>query len=284
MSGQEFFDVQVLIRLVAASFVLMVSLTLNSVSQVLIERHYLRHALRQEVRDLGFEFLPYLKQHRIPDFFLMGGLSFIIGSLILFHPKRTQVIRRFLILASCIFLIRGFTIIATILPNPLHECKPDPISGSDKENVLYESFRVNLGRRVTCGDCFFSAHTASLHLGVLLGNRFGRHFFPNKTAWKIVLVFLWFFGFLTYTLILCTHFHYTIDVVTAVVLTTLLWNWYHSYLKYIDRLPFWHPIAWLEFDSRSATSPVSKARDVEETMPSALDDPDAPLIVAITND
>ena len=251
---RSLWDVQVWIRVIATMCVLLVCLFVNCVSQVLIERYYLSFALQAPLYDLGFEFLFFLAYPRIPDYMLTAFLLCIFGPLLIWHPKRFQIVRRCMCLMSAVYLSRSFTIIATILPNPQRSCKTDPIAGTDQEVILVEALKVLIGRRVTCGDCLFSGHTAMICLASLVGLRYGRYFFSNLKVWKLIRVLLFLYTFSAYLLIICTRFHYTIDVVLGVLIPTALWKWFHSHVKYINELPSWHPIVWLEFDIRELSA------------------------------
>ena len=258
-------------RICVGFCVVLTGFYINCISQVLIERYYLTHALRTPLFDLGFEFLPFLANPRVADGMLGCAIAFMLVPLLIFHPKRSQVARRFLVVSGCIYLARAFSIIATILPNPERTCKTAAVAGTDQENVFIEALKILGAQRVTCGDCLFSGHTAAMNLTAMFGNRYGRHFVGNAVVWGVLRTLLWIYCAATFVLIVCTHFHYTIDVIVAVMVSTAIWKWYHSYIKYIHELPEWHPIVWYEFDIRDQEAGTTKY----------LDDPEAPLLLSM---
>ena len=245
---------QVWVRLIVGSLFCFTCIYINSISQVLIERYYLVHSKQKPLFDIGFELLPYLAYPTVPDVLLLVFLVSILASLLIFHPKRSQVARRFLALQGAVFFLRSLSIIATILPNPEPSCQPASIAGSPSENIYFEALKVALRLRVTCGDCLFSGHVAMAHLLALLGHHFAR-------PYPLVQTLIWVYALALYLCIVATRFHYTIDVVAAVGVTTAVWQWYHRLLR--RNLPNWHPLVWYEADSQfsSAHSPLDDEHD-----------------------
>lgn len=114
-----------------------------------------------------------------------------------------MIFRRFMFIYGTVWLLRAFSIVLTVLPNPLEQCKailhPNPFVAA-----WLLVFDINH----TCADVFFSGHAVGITLFVLFWQRYTKHWF-----FKIIMWILWVAGCF---LIIATHYHYTIDVIFGV--------------------------------------------------------------------
>mmetsp|Transcript_12430 Transcript_12430/g.31026 ORF Transcript_12430/g.31026 Transcript_12430/m.31026 type:complete len:89 (+) Transcript_12430:278-544(+) len=77
--------------------------------------------------DVSFKRLPYVRSTKMADMFAGGGPLFVIVRfLVLPGPLslRWTIFSRLLIIWGMLWCFRGFTIIATPLPNPDYTCRP----------------------------------------------------------------------------------------------------------------------------------------------------------------
>ena len=148
-----------------------------------------------------------------------------------------------------------------------------------------EAFKVMFGFRITCGDVLYSGHAATFTLMALIWHEYGRSFvppqrlpMPQQTALDLsvgldrfaeeefpkyskqwytgVLVprFVWMVAVVGYLIIIACRFHYTVDVVIAIVVVVQQWSLYHMVIrtpKHIGRVPF---LQW--FESKGIYGPL----------------------------
>ena len=65
---------------------------------------------------------------------------------------------------GCLFFLRGFTIVVTLLPNPMYACRVENISEEDLVQWWWTGFKVAFGQAVTCADVLYSGHTVNMTL------------------------------------------------------------------------------------------------------------------------
>ena len=224
--------------------------------------------------DLGFDWLPFLSNAAIADYVV---IVLVIVTMVRFAPTPmgATIVRRWLFMLGSLFFLRGICIIITMLPNPLAECK----IVTQNENPFVGGFKVLLGEIVTCSDVLYSGHTVNLTLCALMWNEFsslpgalivdwdpvctlvaGGTPAVNEAGHRVrtttAKAFVWLYTVFGYSMIIATHFHYTVDVFIGMCMAVLLWKFYHYYLptmyiddqKRINRL-----FVWLEKDSRRFT-------------------------------
>jgi len=125
---------------------------------------------------------------------------------------RWTLARRWLICVATLFLLRGFSIISTILPNPDASC----ISTVTNGNIFKLAVDVFIGKRHTCRDVLYSGHAVHITLCALIW----RDYLPLCPMWsvpwwerlKVSRVMAYVSAVVGYCVIIGTHFHYTIDV------------------------------------------------------------------------
>jgi hypothetical protein len=206
----------------------------------------------------------------LPDIWNVLIVVGTIAPVVLFHPHKGKVMRRYAAVQGTCFLLRSITIMATILPNPYEECvnssRPDEIP-------LIEAFRVMAGLRFTCGDVLYSGHAANFTLMALIWQEYGRTYTDSPTdhphpsggkrgslptvtmdvslmgvqddddplskdvfskQWYVAKFFpglFWTIAALGYLIIIACRFHYTVDVVVGIVVVAKQWGLYHMIIR-----------------------------------------------------
>ncbi|KAL7668236.1 hypothetical protein ACOME3_008946 [Neoechinorhynchus agilis] len=147
--------------------------------------------------------------------------------MVIFHKCRRLIVQRCFIILSLLYLFRGLTVIVTSMPmtGPHLICssrKPVTIKDRIKRaaNVML-SQGMEINGNQMCGDYIFSGHTCML---VVLAH-FLTEYAPKRTLAFPFLI--WSACGLGAVCILLGHFHYTVDVVLAIVISSRLFTYYH---------------------------------------------------------
>ncbi|KAJ1914312.1 hypothetical protein H4219_004848 [Mycoemilia scoparia] len=177
--------------------------------------------------DLGFDLLPNLESRRddlVQWIVNSAGLWAVIGNLIFIPGLRARIIflRRLGWLVTIMYVLRSFTFLITTLPSPARNCPLVVVEDSFK-GYAYGYFLILTGKRVTCSDCIFSGHSMVLVFSFLMWFHHARHW--AFVAWAFVQMCVGLF------LIVASHFHYTIDVILAIVLCCLVNCLYYGSLE-----------------------------------------------------
>ena len=266
---------------------------LNSVSQIYVDKMHWAHFKEEGYKplpDIGFILLPRIYVSRLPD---VWNAVIVLGTLlpiIFLHPSKVKIMRRFAAIQGTCFLLRSITIMVTILPNPYDTCVN---TSRDDEIPFLEAFRVMLGTRITCGDVLYSGHAANFTLMALIWQEYGRGFAATSSAarrgsippdqeldmsmspqiqpydvasysmaWYTGVLFprlFWIVAALGYLIIISCRFHYTVDVVVAIVVVAKQWGLYHMIIrtpKLIERVPF---LQW--YESKGVYGPPQELLD-----------------------
>ncbi|KAF4693059.1 hypothetical protein FOZ63_023449 [Perkinsus olseni] len=259
----------------------------NCISQVYSDKfhnEYYHGRTPELLPDLGFYLFPRIEILHLADYW---NVSMAVGTMVpvvLFHPERRKVILRFLAIQGSVFLLRSATIIVTLLPQPYPLC----VNGSSPdENVFIEAVKIVLGIRITCGDLLFSGHTANLTLMALIWSEYGYGFLAVDATtrgysalggsnrgqvgrrhrggpvlhfvFRRLLPLLWWAAAISgYFVIVATRFHYTVDVLVAIIIVTKQWGLYHMYIRtprIMRRLGF---LRWYEQKQDLASASAKK--------------------------
>jgi len=271
----------------------------NSLSQIYVDKIHWA-SFKQEgskpLPDIGFILLPRIWVSRLPDWW---NAVIVLGTLvpvILLHPWREKIMRRFAAVQGTCFLLRAITIMATILPNPYDTC--ENMSRSDEVPVI-EAFKVILGIRITCGDVLYSGHAANFTLMALIWQEYGYSYVASSSKrkslptdqeldvsmvpeevqvpkytpeWYTGVFFpriFWLVAVLGYLIIIACRFHYTVDVVVAIVVVAKQWGLYHMVIrtpKLIDKVPF---LQW--YESKGIYGPPQSEPEEESSELGAFD-------------
>lgn len=166
--------------------------------------------------DTGFDLLPHIENEAISDLYIHIYWLVGIALVVIFAPTRRQdALRRMFWVLGTLYILRGFTITLTILPNPYHACEPQK-----HENPFLMAIKVVTGQYTTCGDVLYSGHTTILVAGAYLVHVYLCTPWFLKVLWSLLSVM----GML---IIVSTHFHYSNDVLIAAVLAVYSFWIYH---------------------------------------------------------
>lgn len=150
---------------------------------------------------------------------------------------RWTLVTRVLIVWGALMLCRAFCIIVTPLPNPFHQCVP---SITFPDNIWLEAYANLPGvfwhSELTCQDVMFSGHACMGTIFTLFSWRYLKRapwYPPHATAslnlLTDVIAMVWLLC--GWYVICASHFHYTVDVMVAALLSFTVWNGYHTLTK-----------------------------------------------------
>ena len=128
------------------------------------------------------------------------------------RKRRTKRLSKFVFVVAILYLIRCFTIVATIMPNPDKGCIPN--KHLVESNWMKGALLLVTGRAKTCSDEIFSGHTAIVVACSITWTVYVKNI--------VVLVLAPAYALLTMFVIAFTRFHYTIDVMIGFLLSLLL--------------------------------------------------------------
>jgi hypothetical protein len=243
-----------------------------SLSQVYVDKLHsarFKGQLVDLLPDVGFQFLPHLLLPRLPDVWQVLMVICTAIPVLLFHPLKAEITKRFAIVQGLSFLLRAITIMATVLPNPYDSCVN--LSREDESTIL-EAFKVMTGQRITCGDVLFSGHAANLTILALIWQQYGSSFigsipqhrrdvslqneFVNALAlqpatidWICAVLMpriFWAVAIMGYFFIICCRFHYTVDVLVGAVVVAQQWGLYHMAIQTPGILSRFPVLQWYE--------------------------------------
>lgn len=174
----------------------------------------------------GFGFNPWLS----PDFIVMVETWATQCFAILLTDSRDRVrcFNYYNLLLSIMFFLRALTIVFTVEAPPDKECfllpaYELPMANQTFLDSLSRARRVSDNTAMTCNDCFFSGHTTYLTACFWVLFEFSRKrraLFVGQSGFMLV------FGL---TSMLSIKFHYSIDLVSGFLFTTLV----HYFLTYV---------------------------------------------------
>ena len=183
--------------------------------------YYDSHALH----DLGHTIIPYYCPIHDPNgqsLIILISFIFLLFR-ILFKRDGRFILQRTLHTVSAMFLLRSLTIVSTALPNPNPACKfseTHPKSFNDLLHTALSEFPPP-----SCGNLVFSGHTTLLTLLFLTEYR---HKLYVMTQSKIINCILFVISVLKtlvgYLSVISCRSHYTVDVVLAIIITTLVYR------------------------------------------------------------
>jgi hypothetical protein len=230
----------------------------------------------KKLPDIGFDIFKHLNspdERNFPDRWLgaVAGMTFIRFSL---TPMRLTIFRRWWFCLGMLFLLRGVTIIVTLLPNPFYDCVRKGWGEGLTDNMFIGGLNVMFGNASTCADVLYSGHTLNITLLALVWHQYthvvplmnghvcparvrrlfrtfcccGQHvsdksrprhmraFAPARRL-TVVKAFVWCCCLLEYYFIVATHFHYTVDVIIGMMFTVITWSFYHHGVLNVIREP-----------------------------------------------
>eukprot|EP00929_Paragymnodinium_shiwhaense_P106185 TRINITY_DN7138_c0_g1_i1.p1 TRINITY_DN7138_c0_g1~~TRINITY_DN7138_c0_g1_i1.p1 ORF type:complete len:408 (+),score=10.21 TRINITY_DN7138_c0_g1_i1:136-1359(+) len=218
--------------------------------------------------DFGHLVFPQLDTHKLwwlsPDSIVSLGPQIVtLRFFLLTGPLslRWVIMCRYFVLNGILFGFRGITIIATLLPNPYVECKPKI---TYPNQVFATAWEIFVHHDVTCHDVLYSGHTIVLTLTVLIVLKYTprapwmavtyewRHnVISHFRIIQILCLAYWLLGIYS---IIASHFHYTVDVIIAAVMTYFCFYTYHYCIevapfRYKGFMSIYSFLAWFEKDA-----------------------------------
>lgn len=197
--------------------------------------------------DLGHQITPNLSGivfTRFADIVVLGaiGLWILFGLLIVprsLMGKRLMILRRFFWVLGTVYFIRGFTVWVTLIPRVEHATDGIDTSLNWFVNFLLVFIQVDQ----TASDLIFSGHTALL----VTVAWFFSYYIPQSSG------LAWIYASLGMYFILSTRHHYTVDILVAFIITSLIFWVYHLLfddvrarsLKTQHQRRFWEWLYWL---------------------------------------
>lgn len=219
---------------------------LNSMMQLVAEQR--KATTDKPLDDVGHSLFPFLDFPRLNDI-LIG--VFLLMTVIRFGSAKSLrwvVLRRYLLIQGALFFFRSMTVALTSLTLPGLKCTSN-VSG----HWGIEAILVAIGYHHTCADLLFSGHTATNILLAHIWSFYSRgeewqlccgpavHHMPFLTptltatgdvdSVHLTMLLAWMFSFANIFVILATHFHYSVDCVLGVIITTLTFRLYHLAIK-----------------------------------------------------
>ena len=216
--------------------------------------------------DIGFDLFDYLGIQNawafslgtnLPNYMVMVG--FLVTLLrFMCTPMGATIQRRWGFNLGTLFIFRGVSIVATMLPNPLQSCTTKALEYPAVEAAAL----ILTGKIATCADVLFSGHTVNSVLAGLVWHTYshkkGCQIFrascdpigalccpgtpAENKAGRLVRAttdkyLMWTYVIATLLIIIATRFHYTIDVIIGLWMTLLLWklHYYYIYSLYMNR-------------------------------------------------
>ena len=172
-----------------------------------------RHAT---LPDTGFLVLPHLQNHAISDVYVHVFWVLAIAAVAVcgVRGERQAAFRRMFWVLGALYILRGFTVSMTVLPNPYDGCEPRQHS-----RPFHTAFKIITGQYVSCGDVMYSGHTMILTSALYLVHVY--------LPWTVTRVVGWLLTLLGMLIIVSTRFHYTNDVLVAFVFTASAFVIYH---------------------------------------------------------
>lgn len=160
--------------------------------------------------DIGHWLISFEPRTWIPDV-ITGGVLLITIILLSIHKQAATLWRDTFLHLSLVLFIRCFTIVMTTLPDPSPGCRGENPLGANPLSWIVR-FR-------SCGDLIFSGHTTFLlTCAVMLWRAY-----PIERVWHFGVQIIAVTGVaLGVVYIIACRIHYTVDVVTALVVNTIV--------------------------------------------------------------
>ncbi|KAJ2135700.1 hypothetical protein IW136_004177 [Coemansia sp. RSA 678] len=175
------------------------------------------------LQDQMLDFLPVLERAWISD--KLVGTSIIIciiGCSVLAHGWRMRVmlLRRLGWMVTLLYLLRSITISVTTVPPSTPSCQIAPAQTAWQ--LIRATPDILAGSVGQCTDKIFSGHTTILFISFLFWRRYATHwaFIAYSAVHTAVGI----------TTVLMARYHYTVDVVIALLLTFFVHHTYYAAL------------------------------------------------------
>lgn len=214
--------------------------------------------------DVGFLGLPSVSTGAYADAWVAASIA---GAMLRFVILPGPMSLRWIFLSRAftvwgiLFLLRGFVIVITPLPNPYRQCEPQT---AFPHNVFLQAiafFVPRWGAQNTCQDVLFSGHTVAGTMWTLFFVKYVQKapWFQISLEWTLPhkvfhgLGVLWLIC--GWYVIIASQFHYSVDVFIGALLTFTVYGFYHNFIFVIwlkvRPIETWFHVAlrWLEDES-----------------------------------
>ncbi|KAI7834117.1 hypothetical protein BX661DRAFT_176663 [Kickxella alabastrina] len=140
-----------------------------------------------------------------------AGIICLLGNILMARGWRARLIvfRRIAWFLSIIYFLRSITMSVTTIPPPITNCVPIVIQ--DANDMLRVISDVLSGRTKGCTDMVFSGHTAVCVVSFLFWVKYARH-------WSFI-VYSAIHTVVGISSVLLVRYHYTLDVLLAIMMT-----------------------------------------------------------------
>jgi hypothetical protein len=219
------------------------------------------------LQDVGFEAFTKLNSTAITGQVAFLHTTACVIRFVVFpgpYSMRWTMLTRFGLIWGSLWMMRGISIVATVLPNPDHICIPVI---DHPHNIWLQAYAtlplhpfVGVSEpQVTCEDLLYSGHTVAMTVNMFFLLQYsylspwGRFDIvaEGPVKWGAGILFcLWgFWG------IIASHFHYTIDVLVGLFFACAIWFGYHAMIRlvWLKKEPtgwgIWAFIRWVERDA-----------------------------------
>ena len=174
----------------------------------------------------------------LPDTLIIYSLILIIIKVLTVGSKAWIFTRRLLLITGILYLLRAPFLVLTILPTTLQSCISYP-----KHSIWIDAFYILIQKRTSCGDVFWSGHTIIYTTSFIVWNtelfikpimfssltkKNKNNNNNNRSICRIISRIIWIAGCLS---LIFTTYHYTIDVIVAILFTYTIWSLYNLILK-----------------------------------------------------
>jgi len=205
----------------AALIVFVVVAYLMALTQIYIDAFIVRD---DPLVDLIHSGVGLLNFPHLPGQIVMLWIIFTVGFVFLWveHPQR--IFRRSLWIMATLYALRTMTLPFTQFPNPFPSCVQE--GATLLAQPLWNAILIMTGSKVSCNDCMFSGHTATL----ITCSAVWVVYAPSVRI-KLMACFVAFVGA---TIIVVTRFHYTTDVIVSIIISTGVHALYYVSLVAIE--------------------------------------------------
>jgi hypothetical protein len=156
--------------------------------------------------------------------------------------------RRAAFTIGVMYILRSICVSLTHPPNPYKPClSPNVISP-----IFVDAILIMIQVKISCGDVFFSGHTIIYTTAMVMYLKY--NIFPYNSLNYIVKFVMVVFCVSNIVGLVVSSFHYSIDVIISLILTSLTWwnyhvvvdldyfkdTWYGKFIRFYDHHPTKH--------------------------------------------